>query len=47
MSSTEQKEVCFFVDLDSMQPTLEFFEYSGLDSSQDTTGIFDAMSAAF
>ena len=30
-----------------MQPRLEFFEYLGLDSSQDATGIFDAMTVAF
>ena len=30
-----------------MQPRLEFFEYLELDSSQDATGIFDAMTVAF
>ena len=30
-----------------MQPTLEFFECLGLGSSQDATGIFDAMISAF
>ena len=37
----------FFVDMESMQPTLELFECLGLDSSQDVTGIFDAMTATF
>ena len=37
----------FFVDLESMQPTLELFECLGIDSSQDVTGIFDAMTATF
>ena len=36
-----------FVDQDSMQTTLEIFECLGLDYSQDVTGIFDAMIAAF
>ena len=44
----EQEVVYVFsVDPDSMQPTLEFFECLGLDNSQDATGIFDAMIAAF
>ena len=30
-----------------MQPKLEFFECLGLDSSQDATGIFDAMIATY
>ena len=30
-----------------MQSTFEFFECVGVDSSQDATGIFDAMIAAF
>ena len=47
-SITEQEVVhVFFVDPDIMQPMLEFFECLGLDSSQDATGIFDAMIAAF
>ena len=47
-SIAEQEVVyVFFVDSDSIQPTLEFFEWLGLDSSQDATGIFDAMIAAF
>ena len=47
-SITEQEVVyAFLVDLDSMQPTLEFFECLRLDSSQDATGIFDAIIAGF
>ena len=46
-ASITELEVVFFVDPDSMQPTLEFFECLGLGSSQDTTGIFDAIIAAF
>ena len=34
-------------DPDSMQPTLEFVECLGFDSSQDATGIFDATIATF
>ena len=34
----------FFVNPDSMQPTLEFF---GLESSEDATGIYDAMTDNF
>ena len=37
----------FFVDPDSKQPTSEFFECLGLGSSQDATGIFDAMITTF
>ena len=48
VSITEQEVVYgFFIDPDSMQPTLEFSECLGLDSSQNATGIFDAMIAAF
>ena len=36
-----------FVDPDSKQPTSEFFECLGLGSSQDATGIFDAMITTF
>ena len=37
----------FFVDPDSMRPTLYFLECLGLDRSLDATGIFDVMTAAF
>ena len=47
-SITEREVVyVFFIDLDTMQPKLELFECLGLDSSQDATGIFDAMIAAY
>ena len=44
-----RKEVVyvFFVDPDSMQPTLEFFGCLRPDSSQDAAGIFDVVIAAF
>ena len=45
VSFIEQEVVyVFFVNQDSMQPTLELF---GLDSSQDATGIYDAMNDNF
>ena len=45
VSIIEQEVVyVFFVNPDSMQPTLELF---GLDSSQDATGIYDAMNDNF
>ena len=47
VSVTEQEVACFFVDPDSMEPTLEFFECLERNSSRDATGVFDAMIAAF
>ena len=45
VSIIEQEVVYVFsVNPDSMQPTLELF---GLDSSQDATGIYDAMNENF
>ena len=47
-SVTEQEVVyVMFTDPDTFKPTLSFFEVLGLDSSQDATGICDAIKAAF
>ena len=47
-SITEQDVVyIFFIDLDTTEPTLTFFECLGLESSQDTNGILDAIKVAF
>ena len=37
----------FFIDPDTMEPTLSFFECLRLENSQDAKGIFDAIKAAF
>ena len=37
----------FFVDPDTMKPTLSFFECLGLENSQDANGILDNIKAAF
>ena len=47
-SITEQEIVyIFFIDSDTTEPTLTFFECLGLESSQDTNGILDAIKVAF
>ena len=47
-SITEQEVVyVFFVDPDTMEPTLTFFECLGLEDSQDANGIFEAIKKAF
>ena len=37
----------FFVNPDTIEPTLTFFECLGLESSQDANGILDAIKVAF
>ena len=47
-SITEQEVIyIFFIDPDTMKPTLSFFECLRLEDSQDANGIFDAIKAAF
>ena len=47
-SITEQEVVyIFFIDSDTIEPTLTFFECLGLESSQDTNAILDAIKVAF
>ena len=45
---TEQEVTyVFFVDPDTIEPTLTFFECPGLESSQDASSILDAIKVAF
>ena len=37
----------FLIDPDTIEPTLTFFECLGLESSQDASGILDAIKVAF
>ena len=47
-SITEQEVIyVFFIDPDTMKPTLSFFECLRLEDSQDANGIFDPIKAAF
>ena len=47
-SITKQEAVyVFFVDPDTMEPTLTFFKCLGLEDSQDANGIFEAIKEAF
>ena len=47
-SITEQEVVyVFFVDPDTMEPTLTFFKCLGLEDSQDANGMFEAIKKAF
>ena len=47
-SITEHEVIyIFFIDPDTMKPTLSFFECIKLEDSQDANGIFDAIKAAF
>ena len=47
-SITEHEVIyIFFIDTDTMKPTLSFFECIKLEDSQDANGIFDAIKAAF
>ena len=46
-SITEQEVIyIFFIDPDTMKPTLSFFECLRLEDSQDANSIFDAIKAA-
>ena len=47
-SITEQEVIyVFFIDPDTMKPTLSFFECLRLEDSQDANGILDPIKAAF
>ena len=46
-SITELIVYVFFVDPDTIEPTLTFFECLGLESSQDANDILDALKVAF
>ena len=47
-ASLNKKLYTFFVvDPDTIEPTLNFFEYLGLESRQDANGILDAIKVAF
>ena len=47
-SITEQEVIyVFFVDPDTIEPTLTFFECVGLDDSQDANSLFEAIKKAF
>ena len=46
-ASQNKKLSVFFVDPDTMDPTLTFFKCLGFEDSQDANGIFEAIKKAF